>query len=121
MYKVMDLNLSSGQWVDRGAVATLAEGKQKLAASNSFVFWDGPLPASLTDQQRLFSEIFAANDGRVERVTVGLELPAAQKSNPSLSSCPGNCFCVVTSGSRRCETYYCSGGLCWWVPCGMGC
>lgn len=126
MWKVMELDSISGDWNEHGCFTTPEECKTQVAsfgngASNVYAFWDGVLPIDLTEQNLLIDEIFAVNNGRIERITIGLDLSSAQKAS-SMSSCPGRCFCVVTSGRRRCETYYCNiNNICSWVPCGMNC
>ena len=126
MWKVVELDSATGTWNEHGCFATPADCKSQVAsfasgASNVYAFWDGALPTDMTEQNRLIDEIFAVNNGKIDRITIGLDVSAAQKVD-ALSGCPGRCFCVVAHGMRRCETYYCNANnVCAWVPCGMGC
>ena len=120
------VKLESGEWQELGKYETLEESKsvQKTSSEDQnsvFYFWAGEVPNDKDESIKLFNQVSEANDGRINRVTIGLSLGSVSKDS-SLSMCPGRCFCVIAGGSRRCETYWCSvSGWCWWVSCGMGC
>jgi hypothetical protein len=122
MWKVYVQDPASGAITERNSAPDVAACKAIAAqVGQSLVLWDGVVPSSQADQDKLFQDVFAANGDKVSQITLGLTMPEPQK-NASLSSCPGRCFCVIANGQRRCETYYCfASGLCYWVSCGMGC
>ena len=123
MWKVYVQDATTGAISEHSTGADAATCKAAAAgvAGPTLILWDGAVPASQLDQDKLFQEVFAANGDTVSQITLGLTMPEPQK-NAALSSCPGRCFCVVAHGRRRGETYYCfASGLCYWVSCGMGC
>jgi hypothetical protein len=123
MWESAALDLDQGTWTKRGSGKTLDDCRAVSASSKEklFDFWGGEVPADEAAILDLYKKVSEANDGNISRLTIGLELGDAKRA-PGISSCPGRCFCVVAHGRRRCETYWCSAtGLCWWVPCGMGC
>lgn len=124
MWKSLKLDSTTGEWNELGAESSLAACKANFSgqpSDNVFHFWDGEFPSDEAASLKLFEEVKEANNGRVTMLTVGAVIQTVSKVE-SLTSCSGNCFCVIAHGRRRCETYYCSpSGFCWWVDCGMGC
>lgn len=122
MWKIMDLD--DGLWNDLGSYSSIAEAENSVSRlksgdDNVYAFWDGPISSDLAEQEKIAIEIDSANRGRVLRTTIGLK-PGGKEVG--ISTCSGNCFCVIANGGRRCETYYCnSANWCWWVPCGSSC
>jgi len=118
--------LESGEWKELGKHENLEQAKSSQKTSSEdqkdvFYFWAGEFPSDEDESIKLFDQINEANDGRINRITIGLKLDSVSKDG-SLSMCPGSCFCVVAHGKRRCETYFCSvSGVCSWIDCGMGC
>lgn len=124
MWKVYVQDPATGSIAEHSSGTDVASCKTLVAAGvagKALILWDGAVPSNPADQDKLFQEVFSANGDEVSQITLGLTMQEPQK-NAALSSCSGRCFCVVTRGSRRCETYYCfASGLCYWVPCGSGC
>jgi hypothetical protein len=124
MWVGVRLNAITGQWMIIAEHTLLAECRARSESSSiddsPTYFFSNELSHARVDADRIIDEVVAANRGRIIRVTVGLNL-AMLKRDDTLSGCPGNCFCVIQDGHRRCETYYCNGAICWWVPCGVGC
>lgn len=121
------VQLVAGEWTKLATDQSLDACKGAAAKSDAakgkgeiFYFWAGGPPADEKEAHRVVDEVLAANNGRVERAMVGIK--AIVKNDVGAFTCPGNCFCVIAHGMRRCETSYCNeNGYCWWVPCGMGC
>lgn len=124
MWTIFKHSCETGEWTKGksfGAndVPSLVDSKLERNESDQFIFWDGDLPTDAAHQQEIFEQAFAINEGKLLRVVLGGE---TQRVETALSSCSGNCFCVIARGMRRCETQYCnSNGYCWWVPCGSSC
>lgn len=116
--------LENGNWEELDKFDSLEQARSvELSAKgdNIFYFWAGPFPSGESESVALFDKVNQANNGRINRITIGLNLNSATKDT-SVSSCPGKCFCVVAHGARRCEVEYCRpDGVCWWVDCGVGC
>lgn len=93
--------------------------KQVIDEPDCFIFPNFPPPSSKDEQDILIKQVFELNKGRVYKVIIGASLSVERES--SISSCSGECFCVITSEYRRCEAKYCSDNWCWWVPCGSSC
>lgn len=124
MWQAVEHDPDAGTWTERARnqeLATLRQEKSSpSAAKNIFYFWDAPIPADQAEQEQIVKKVMAANDGRILRVGIGVQVEVTKVDG--LSSCSGSCFCVIADGKRRCETQYCnSNGYCWWVDCGMGC
>lgn len=122
MWKALDLD--DGIWIELGSFPTVSDAEQnieKLKQSDSsvFLFWDGPISSDINEQNKLSDEISKANHGRILMTTIGLK---PGEKEVGISSCSGDCFCVIANGSRNCQTRYCnSSGWCWWVSCGSSC
>ena len=116
------ITLENGLWVDKKSFNTIeeCESSQKSATGISYIFYDGEFPADIQEQNLLLEKINDVNDNPISMVTVGLDLSTSKK-DVHASTCSGDCYCVIANGSRRCETKYCSGSWCWWVPCGSSC
>lgn len=94
-------------------------GNRTASKDKVFYFWASEIPSTEQETVEIFNKVKDANDGLVSFMTIGADFSAVQNTK---ATCSGNCFCVVTSTSRRCETYYCNAnGYCWWVPCGQSC
>lgn len=121
MWQTVKLDAASGVWKELGRSVNLAECKSFAtdAPANTYHFWASPPPSDHAEQERIIEQVLAANDGRILRVGIGVTVSVTKAE--ALSGCPGNCFCVVANGSRRCETQYCNENWCWWVSCGMSC
>lgn len=119
MWERVRLDTVAGEW----SLVERSEGKERSAslaaglAPDEFVLWMGDMPTDERESIEIFNEVNALNGNRITRLTIG----AAISKIRDASACPGECFCVVADGMRRCETQYCNDKICWWVPCGMGC
>lgn len=122
MWKILDL--ADGVWVDLGSFATIEDAEQNVSKfkggdDSVYAFWDGPISSDKSEQEKKAEEVSRVNRGRILRTTIGLK-PGDKEAG--ISTCPGNCFCVIANGARDCETRYCnSAGWCWWVSCGSRC
>lgn len=122
MWKI--LSLDAGVWVDLGSFATIDEAKQNISrlkdgVDSVYAFWDGPISSDKSEQDKKAEEVSIANRGRILRTTIGL---TPGDKDVGISTCSGDCFCVIVNNTRDCETKYCnSNGWCWWVSCGSRC
>ena len=124
MWCAVQLNPGDGGWLTLAERPSIAEcraasAEQAVDDAPTYYFWTAPLgDAAATDH--VIEEVLAANHGRIARVTIGLRLSdSMERPDPPLY--PGGSVCVVQGSSRRCETYFCNGDVCWWVPCGIAC
>lgn len=94
-------------------------GNKTAKKDKVFYFWAGEIPDDENETIKIFNQVKDANDGLISIMTIGADFTSVERTT---ASCSGRCFCVITSGSRRCETQYCNDyGYCWWVPCGQSC
>lgn len=124
MWNLVKLKLN-GDWEELGSFETLENAKSQTSLLNEekdslFYFWGAEMPSDKIEQEKIANEVFDVNEGKVIRLTLGLDFsPSSNKE--ALSKC-GRCFCVITPDKRRCEGSYCNAdGVCWWVDCGSGC
>ncbi|MDD9993903.1 MAG: hypothetical protein OXP75_19060 [Rhodospirillales bacterium] len=80
------------------------------------IFWTGDWPKDPQEQHKIAEETIPVNNGRVLRVTLGLNLDRTVKPNPAGSF--GRCFCLIEGNTRRCEGPYIRDGHTVWVVCG---
>lgn len=117
MWKAVALNFASGAWEELSSAPKLESLAIAHESENIFRLWVGEFPKTEEAQIRLFNEVNAANDGRVVSLSLGMDFSRAEK-RVDMSSCSGDCFCVIAHGKRECQAKYCnSAGWCWWVKC----
>lgn len=114
------LNNTKDQWLRLAWDLSLDEVRKKIInTENVFFFPNHAPPEDKEAQNALARKVFEINNGLVYKATIGANFNV--EKDTKTSTCSGECFCVITSEYRRCETKYCSDNWCWWVPCGSSC
>lgn len=121
MWKLVKLSDDKSSWHELATSSQADDLKgPDLAGDDAFIVWAGEEAAAEADPHAIAERIIALNDGRIQRVTIGVA--PATRSQSQAEACPGDCFCIVTPDLRRCETNYCSpSGICAWIPCNIKC
>lgn len=116
------VRLKEGRWEKIASHDSLEAAQNAVSASEEiFFFYAGELPAEEAAQNAIIEKCVIANEGRVRRVMIGVQI-AIKRIADRPEACQGNCYCVVENGTRDCQTYYCNAnGVCVWVTCGVAC